>query len=95
VDRGQAVPNPLTNGTQRDDDQDDKREWHEAVKLLGVKMVNNKRFYKVQWKNGDPPTFENKDDVSEFLKREYHRTRTLTGTLRKNSLNKRRPHVRN
>ena len=58
--------------------------WHDAEKLLGVKLQNGRRYYKVKWTDGSKPSFEHEDDVSEFLKREYHKTHTLSGSKRKN-----------
>ena len=71
-----------------DKNQKDNDGWYEAKRLLSAKMINNKRFYEVEWADGSAPTFEKEEDVTDFLKQEFHRTRTLGGRLRQNRIHK-------
>ena len=57
--------------------------WYEAVKLSGIKRKGRQVFYKVCWKNGHKPTWEESEDISDKLKQIYHINRTLTGAKRK------------
>jgi hypothetical protein len=91
----QSIDRQTQSQTSRDPDVDDSGGWFAVEKLLSTKIMNNKRYYEVKWKNGDPPTFEKESDISDVLKREFHRTRTLAGRLRKNIRNRFRDYVYN
>jgi len=59
-------------------------QWYEVERLLGTRMQNKKRFFKVKWL--DPlskPSWEPEQNISENLKREYYAFYTKTGTRRK------------
>ena len=82
-----------TEKTQRD--QSDNRAWFTADRLLGVKMKNGQRYYLVKWSDGNKPTYEKDTDVSDFLKRNFHSTRTLMGKVRKGTRHRGRNFVNN
>jgi hypothetical protein len=68
--------------------------WIEAEKLIGMKFVNKKRFYRVIYKNQSlRPAWVSEDDVSDCLKREFHIKRTLTGKVRKRATPQRFVHA--
>ena len=68
-----------------------KPQWFSARRLLGVKTMNGKKFYRVEW--DDPnlrPEWIPSDDVTDYLKEQYHIRRTQTGLLRKEFKKKQR-----
>jgi len=72
-----------TDETQADEQNTDERPWYDAEKIVGTKMVNHKRYFKIKW--ADPacgPTWEHEEDVSDALQREYFTKHTKQGYRR-------------
>ena len=88
------TPTEQTQGNQ-EASQSDNRAWFTADKLLGVRMKNGQRYYLVKWSDGNKPTYEKDTDVSDFLKRTFHSTRTLMGKVRKGTRHRGRNFVNN
>ena len=55
-------------------------------KLAGVKHVNGTRYYKVIWDSDGLSTWVPANELSDYLKQEYHITRTLKGKRRRRRL---------
>ena len=56
--------------------------WFAVTKLLAVRTQNSKRQYKVQ-RRDYPPSWENAENISDYLKQTFHERHTQQGTLRK------------
>jgi hypothetical protein len=68
----------------------DKGEWCSAKKLIGVKRINGKRYYKVVWENPkDPPSWVAEEDVSDLLKQTYQIRHTKRRALRRSQTKRR------
>jgi len=57
--------------------------WHPATKLMSTKFIRGRRYYKVKWTSGHPPSWEPEENINDELKRVYHTTHTMSGHLRK------------
>jgi len=59
-------------------------DWHEIKRVLQCQKRHGEMFYKVLWKQkGAKPEWINGNDVSNFAKSVFHRTRTWSGKLKK------------
>ena len=58
--------------------------WHTARRLLGVKTERGKKYYRVEWEDpSSKPQWIIAENVTPYLKEQYHIRRTQTGLLRK------------
>ena len=67
---------------ERDKAHDDDGNWFSIKKILGTKISNGQRMYRVQWED-DTKEWRNEVDVTDEAKRIYHENFTLAGKLRK------------
>ena len=58
-------------------------QWHAVKQLRGVKKIQGKRHYLVEWESDGTKTWEPEENISPFLKESYHIKRTMTGQRRK------------
>ena len=69
---------PTPQATQSD--------WYEIKRILQCQKRRGEMYYKVLWKQkGAKPEWIHGNDVNNFAKSEFHRTRTWTGKLKQNT----------
>ncbi|PIK54034.1 hypothetical protein BSL78_09063 [Apostichopus japonicus] len=57
-----------------------------AERLLKCQRYNGKLYYKVKWEDHSDTTWELEENISDFLKQEFHISKTLDGKKRKRPL---------
>ena len=81
-------PQSTTSASRAPAAEGNESEWHAAKQLLSVRIQNGVRQYRVDW-IGYPPTWENEDNISSFLKQDFHKKHTLDGKVRKQYIRRR------
>ena len=80
----ETEPSDVRVGDNTPDTQVRAGQWFDLVKLLGVKGSGPNKMYKVQWKGPEfSPSWERAENVSEFLKEQFHIRKTQTGLTRR------------
>jgi hypothetical protein len=60
-------------------------DWYEIKRILQCQKRRGEKYYKVLWKQeGARPEWVHGNDVNNFAKSEFHRTRTWNGKLKQN-----------
>jgi hypothetical protein len=76
--KSQPSDAPTPQATQSD--------WYEIKRILQCQKRRGEMYYKVLWKQkGAKPEWIHGNDVNNFAKSEFHRTRTWTGKLKQNT----------
>ncbi|MES9884235.1 MAG: chromo domain-containing protein, partial [Sedimenticola sp.] len=66
----------------------DSDKWGIVDRLLACSNYRGQKLYKVKWRNFKKSTWEPEGNIPEFIIREFHIRKTLTGKARKMQRNK-------
>ena len=66
-------------------EQDLPQHYYAVQRVMGTKMQQGRRMYKIKWKDCDQITWEPAENLHNDLLHSYHKTHTKTGRRRKNT----------